>query len=279
MRIFFSTSDNVGAVDTEKANRYGNWWVERVPETGSTNADLLEAAQKGAPDRSVLVTDHQTAGRGRLGRVWEAPPGANLLVSFLHRDVTDHPHRLTQRLGLAAVRVLRQRFGIGAGLKWPNDIVVSVESNGAANDVKIAGILAQSVPSGSGAMHVVVGMGLNVAWAPSPGASAAAPVGVAATCVNDVKTSASPTLEPFDILMLVLDQLDDLATSSPADVFDEYRAVLRTLQRNVNCDMPDGSRITGRAVDVDEDGRLVVLDECAVSHRIDTADVVHLRNA
>ena len=272
MRIFFSTSDNVGAVDTEKANRYGNWWVERVPETGSTNADLLVAAQNGAPDRSVLVTDHQTAGRGRLGRVWEAPPGSNLLVSFLHREVTDHPHRLTQRLGLAAVRVLRARFDIDAGLKWPNDIVATVDSGAGPNDVKIAGILAQSVPADSGALHVVVGMGLNVAWAPSSDVALA-------VCVNDVKSPASATLEPFDILMLILDQLDELAMATPDEMSAEYRATLRTLGRRVNCDMPDDTRITGRAIDVDDDGRLVVVDECAVSHRIDTADVVHLRNA
>jgi BirA family biotin operon repressor/biotin-[acetyl-CoA-carboxylase] ligase len=255
-----------------KANRYGNWWVERVPETGSTNADLLVAAESGAPDRSVLVTDHQTAGRGRLGRVWQAPPGANLLVSFLHRDVVDHPHRLTQRLGLAAVRVLRQRFAIDAGLKWPNDVVARVGASAAAKDVKVAGILAQSIPATDGALHVVVGMGLNVAWAPSPDVAEA-------TCVNDVKPPTSPTLEPFDFLMLVLDQLDELAMSTPEEVSAEYRSVLRTLGRSVNCDMPDDTRITGRAVDVDDDGRLLVVDECALTHRIDTADVVHLRNA
>ena len=276
MRIFFSTSDNVGAVDMGKANRYGNWWVERVPETGSTNADLLAAARNGAPDRSVLVTDHQTAGRGRLGRVWEAPPGSNLLVSFLHREVTDHPHRLTQRLGLAAVRVLRSRFGIDAGLKWPNDIVATVESAEGRSDVKIAGILAQSVPADSGALHVVVGMGLNVGWAPSPDSESGT---VTATCVNDLKSPASATLEPFDILMLLLDQLDDMDMSTPDEVFTEYRSTLRTLGRKVNCDMPNDTRITGRAVDVDDDGRLVVVDDCAVTHRIDTADVVHLRNA
>ena len=75
MRIFLSTNDNVGAVDTGKANRYGNWLVERVSETGSTNADLLKAAENGAPNRSVLVTDHQTAGRGRLGFGFYDPGG------------------------------------------------------------------------------------------------------------------------------------------------------------------------------------------------------------
>jgi BirA family biotin operon repressor/biotin-[acetyl-CoA-carboxylase] ligase len=267
MRIFLSTNDNVGAVDTGKANRYGNWLVERVSETGSTNADLLKAAENGAPNRSVLVTDHQTAGRGRLGRVWEAPPGTNLLVSTLFRDVTDHAHRLTQHLGLAAAFVLRDSFGIDAGLKWPNDVVVSL----GGDDVKIAGILAQSTVSSTAGVHVVVGMGLNVGWAP--------PADVAiATCVNNVKAPGSANLTPFDILQLILRRFDEIEGLSPSESFGAYRASLRTLGKNVKCDMPDGTHITGRAVDIDTNGRLQVLDECAITHHIDTADVVHLRN-
>jgi len=115
-------------------------------------------------------------------------------------------------------------------------------------------------------------MGLNIAWAPSPDVADA-------ICVNDIKSASAPTLDPFDVLMLVLDQLDELSKSTPEEVSVEYRSVLRTLGKAVNCDMPDDTRITGRAVDVDDDGRLLVVDECAVTHRIDTADVVHLRNA
>jgi BirA family biotin operon repressor/biotin-[acetyl-CoA-carboxylase] ligase len=65
----------------------GRWSVWFVPETGSTNADLL--ARPESPDRTVLVAGHQTAGRGRLDRTWQAPPGANLLASILFRDVPD----------------------------------------------------------------------------------------------------------------------------------------------------------------------------------------------
>src|SRR6187431_3795401 len=73
------------------------WTVEHVAETGSTNADLLATAAA-RPDRSVLVADHQTAGRGRLDRRWEAPPGANLLVSILFHVVPHHPSELTRRV-------------------------------------------------------------------------------------------------------------------------------------------------------------------------------------
>src|SRR5580765_5214395 len=97
IRIFCSTAANVGGVDRQDHGHplawrplpladpavaaRGGWSVWYVAETGSTNADLLAGAD--APDRTVLVAGHQTAGRGRLDRTWEAPPSANLLTSIL----------------------------------------------------------------------------------------------------------------------------------------------------------------------------------------------------
>ena len=75
-----------------------------VAETGSTNADLLTWADAGTtPDRSVLRADHQTAGRGRLDRRWDAPSGASLLVSLLFLEPPSVPTRLTQAVGRATL--------------------------------------------------------------------------------------------------------------------------------------------------------------------------------
>ena len=93
------------------------WHVAVVEETGSTNADLLAAAADGAANRSVLVARHQTAGRGRLDRRWEAQPGANLLVSLLFREIPEAPHVLTQRVGLAAIAACQQVAGVQPTLK------------------------------------------------------------------------------------------------------------------------------------------------------------------
>src|SRR5689334_20618817 len=121
IRIFFNTAANVGAVDDHgpNARRAGvpGWTVEHVAETGSTNADLLATAAA-RPDRSVLVAAHQTAGRGRLDRRWEAPAGANLLVSILFHDVPPHPGELTRRVALAAVAASRTVAGVDVVLKW-----------------------------------------------------------------------------------------------------------------------------------------------------------------
>jgi BirA family biotin operon repressor/biotin-[acetyl-CoA-carboxylase] ligase len=220
------------------------WRIAVVDETGSTNADLLAAAASGAPDRSVLVARHQTAGRGRLDRRWDAPAGANLLVSLLFRAVPDHPHELTQRVALAASRACTEVAGVAPTLKWPNDLLLDGR--------KLAGVLAQS--GGSGPEYVVVGIGLNVGWAP------------------DGAARLGDDLEPAVVLEAMLAAYDRL----PTDITESYRSALATLGQSVRVELA-GSTVVGRALDVLADGRLVVLDECGITHRFDTGDVVHVR--
>jgi BirA family biotin operon repressor/biotin-[acetyl-CoA-carboxylase] ligase len=221
------------------------WHVRVVDETGSTNADLLAGAAAGAPDRSVLAARHQTAGRGRLDRVWVAPPGSNLLVSLLFTDVPHVPHVLTQRVGVAAATAAQRVGGVDARLKWPNDLLV--------DDRKLAGVLAQSTFV-DGRQCVVVGIGINVGWAPEGAAR------------------LGDGIDPLDVLAALLAAYDEL----PGDIAATYRTHLGTLGRAVRVELADGV-VEGRAIDVESDGRLVVLDECGISHRIDTGDVVHLR--
>ncbi len=215
-----------------------------VEETGSTNADLLDAAANGAPDRTVLVARHQTAGRGRLDRRWEAQPGANLLVSLLFREIPDKPHVLTQRVGLAAIVACQRVAGVKPTLKWPNDLLL--------NGAKLAGILAQARLGAQPA--VVVGIGVNVGWAP------------------DGSARLGDAVDPLDVLAELLRAYDEL----PADVWMQYRSNLGTLGRRVRVEVPDGM-VEGRALDVESDGRLVVVDECGITHRFAVGDVIHLR--
>jgi BirA family transcriptional regulator, biotin operon repressor / biotin---[acetyl-CoA-carboxylase] ligase len=239
-----STSDNLGAMTTPGAT----WQITTVDETGSTNVDLLAAAATGAADRSVLMARHQTDGRGRLDRRWAAPPGANLLVSMLFRDVPKHPHELTQRVALAAAEAGREVAGVSPTLKWPNDLLLDGR--------KLAGVLAQSGGRSDGGepAYVVVGIGLNVGWAPEGGAR------------------LGDGIDPAVVLDHMLDAYDRL----PADIAGLYRASLATIGQPVRVELP-GSAVFGRALDVMPDGRLVVLDECGITHRFDTGDVVHLR--
>ena len=215
-----------------------------VEETGSTNADLLLAAAAGAPDRTVLAARHQTAGRGRLDRRWDAPAGSNLLVSLLFRDIPEDPHVLTQRVGLAAIAACEAVAGLHPVLKWPNDLLLE--------GYKLAGILAQA--DFGAAPVVVVGIGVNVGWAPEGGAR------------------LGDGIDPLDVLAALLTAYDAL----PKDVWAVYRSHLGTLGQRVRVDLPDGE-VVGRALDVEPDGRLVVVDDCGLTHRFAVGDVIHLR--
>ncbi len=217
------------------------WTVAHLAETGSTNADLAATAAE-RPDRSVLVTDHQTAGRGRLDRRWDAPPGANLLASLLFHVVPEPPIDLTRRVGLAAIDAALDVAGVGAALKWPNDVMVG--------ERKLAGILAQRTPEGS----VVVGIGLNVGWAP------------------DGAARLGDGIDPLDVLRALLAAYDRL----PVDVTDRFARELTTIGRRVHVELPEGA-IDGTATGVEADGRLVVVDTCGLTHRLAVGDVVHVR--
>ena len=233
------------------------WDVRHVAETGSTNTDLIEQVLAGeAGNRTVLAADHQTAGRGRLDRRWDAPPGANLLVSMVVAPIPAVPAEVTHRIGLAAVAAVRRLVdpdvAATVGLKWPNDVLIG--------ERKLAGILAQRVP---GCDAVVVGMGLNVDWAPE-GAAA-------------VRAHASDGgITPAHVLLAVLEELDAL----PADVAALYRDTLVTLGRTVRIELPGGAEaLDARAVDVDDAGRLVVVGADGVRRDLDVGDVVHVRPA
>ena len=229
------------------------WRVEHVSETGSTNADLLLRAGSGAPHGSVLVTDHQTAGRGRLDRVWTAPPGVNLLVSILLREGFDptRPHELTQRVGVAAVEAIERLSPWRPVLKWPNDLLLDGR--------KLAGILAQVGVLAGVVDHVVVGIGINLGWAPE-GAARAEGVG------RD------------ELLGALLDRLAD-RWSEP--IGPAYRARLATLGQRVRVERPDGI-VEGTALAVGDGGELVVRTNGPAGERdvvVTVGDVVHLRPA
>lgn len=227
------------------------WRVHHVVETGSTNSDLLAAYAAGiVRDRTVLVTDHQTAGRGRLDRRWEAPPGANLLVSLLFTDLPDPAVELTQRVGLAAVRAAEPWCADHRrlALKWPNDVLL--------DERKLAGILAQRTTGGrDGLDAVVVGMGLNLGWAPEGAALLGGKV------------------SPASFLAVLLRRFDAL----PDQIGEAYRGALSTLGRQVRVELPDGAVLEGVGEDIDDRGRLLVRGEDGAVRHLDVGDVVHAR--
>ncbi len=236
------------------------WQVTRVEVTGSTNTDLVDSARAGAPFGSVLVADHQREGRGRLGRRWEAPPGSSLLVSILLPPELGrgHPQRLTQAVALAAAAACDDIAGVHPALKWPNDLLVG--------DRKLAGILAESVVAGGRVDAVVVGLGVNVNWPPEPPTELAGLM----TALNH---EAGRDIDRFRLLDALLARLGATDWSGLAA---RYRADLSTLGRKVRADL-GAVQIVGTAVDVTDEGELVVDGDDGRRHVITAGDVVHLR--
>ena len=216
-----------------------------------------------------MVADHQTAGRGRLDRRWESPPGANLLASVLLRPGCDESevHLCTGAVALAAADACAEVAGVEPVVKWPNDLLAG------SDEAKLAGVLAEVEFSGSALAAVVVGIGINVAW---PG-----PEGVGGTCLDLL----SPRGGPVDRHLLLDEMLAGLAARRPllddADgrrqLADEVRRRCSTIGRSVRVVLA-GEEILGQATDIDASGHLVV-DTGSGIRTVSAGDVVHLRAA
>ena len=254
-----------------RADLVGPWaQLDVVERTGSTNADLLAAAAAGAPDRTVLVAEHQEAGRGRLTRSWVAPPGSGITVSVLLRPAGISPSRfawLPLLAGLALLDTVRALTTVPAALKWPNDLLLGERQR------KAAGILAEVADAARPA--VVIGIGLNVAAAPpdQPRATSLATEG--ATCARtEVLTALLTNLAERESRWRE-GRGDADATRLRAD----YRAACATLGSEVRVELPGGAALHGIAEDVDRDGRLLLLDPAGHRRAVAAGDVVHLRRA
>ena len=230
--------------------------------TGSTNEDLSEAARVGAPEGTVHATEHQTAGRGRLDREWEAPPGSGLTLSVLLRPTEVDDARWTWIPLLAGVAVAKAVSEVDSSLdvrlKWPNDVEVDGR--------KLAGILVERVETPDGPA-AVVGIGLNVAMTrdqlPVPHATSLAIEGVDAQ-VGTVR----------ELLLRAIGRWYAMWRSEATNTTlrNAYLDWSGTVGQDVVVTMSDGSTIEGAATDIDEFGRLVVGGQ-----PVGAGDVTHVR--
>jgi BirA family biotin operon repressor/biotin-[acetyl-CoA-carboxylase] ligase len=241
--------------------------VRAFAELGSTNTALVGEARAGAPEGLVLVADHQTEGRGRLGRTWSAAPGTALLVSVLLRPplpIHEVPVVL-MAAGLAACDGVEAAAGFRPGLKWPNDLVVE--------DRKLAGLLTEA--TGGADPGVVLGLGINVGASAYPAELAAE-----ATSCEEV---ASRAVDRGELLVAFLTALESrysavLAGGGRDVTLDAYRADSATLGRRVRVELTSGPALDGSATRLAEDGRLVVVDDRGAEHLVSVGDVKHLRS-
>ena len=254
-------------IDAENLRRaLGERWarVDVVDEAESTNAVLMRDVD--APDRTVLVAEHQTTGRGRLDRTWQSPPRAGLTFSVVLRPTAPIPTWgwLPLLAGVALYEALRDVTAVQFALKWPNDLLH------APSEAKVAGILAQT--SGEA---VVVGIGLNVTTTqdelPVPTATSLLLCGAAEL---DRTRLLSASLQRMDARAA---QWSDVAGDAEAcGLAAAYRAACATLGRRVAVTTTTGASVVGEARGIDSDGRLLV-DSGGRLEVVGAGDVEHLR--
>jgi BirA family biotin operon repressor/biotin-[acetyl-CoA-carboxylase] ligase len=240
--------------------------VRHFEEIGSTNTEALEQAKAGAAEGLVVVADHQSAGRGRLGRTWSAEPGSALLVSVLLRPPLpiDEVPVVLMAAGLAACDAVEAAAGFRPKLKWPNDLVVG--------DRKLAGLLTES--TGDPEPAVVVGLGLNVTAGAYPG-------GLEQPATSCEEEAGRP-VDRAELLVGLLTALESryssvLTPGGRTATLEAYRADSATLGRRVRVELTGGDALEGEATAVADDGRLVVVD-AAGQHYVSVGDVKHLRS-
>ncbi len=262
--------------------------VRWVAETGSTNADALALGRNGDPEGIVLVADHQTAGRGRLGRTWQAPVGGSLLCTVLLRPPAAVAGSTTMAVAVAASDAVADLTGVRPRLKWPNDLVWPGDDS--APDRKLAGILAEvdwpaasqaadgwATPRPTDRLLVAVGIGLNVAW----GADVPDDLADIAVALDHI-TEHAPAPDRVALLVAFLRHLDVrygrlLADPAGASALQEaWRERSATLGRRVRVDLGSDD-LEGVAIDITAEGHLVIETLEGERRTIAVGDVVHLR--
>ena len=256
-------------------------WLDEV---GSTNTDL--AARVTGPeaelwtDFSVVATDNQVAGKGRLGRDWTAPAGASLAVSVLLRPQTPAGRPLPpESLGwfglLAGLAMTRAVNGFlpadrQAVLKWPNDVLIG--------EKKVCGVLSELVHTSQGAV-LIVGTGVNIALAdhdlPVPTATSLVLSGAPAETTTIDAVLAAYLTEFSRITRVFISAAGNVRSSG---LLEQVSDVCGTLGKSVRVELPSGESPVGTAIGINEDGSLVVeLGNCAEPLIVAAGDVTHLR--
>ncbi|HEY0258728.1 MAG TPA: biotin--[acetyl-CoA-carboxylase] ligase [Lacisediminihabitans sp.] len=261
--------------------------LEILDEARSTNTELVGRASgldgEDWPDFSVLVTDNQTDGRGRLGRVWVAPPGRSLAISVLLRPRLPAGEPLgLEHYGwlplIAGIAMTKAVAGLLADhtvtLKWPNDVQV--------DGLKVAGLLAELLPSGEA---VVMGAGLNLAFPaeelPTPtstslGLNGPRRGGIA--LAGEALADAALSRYLVELRSLSSEFLRYGADPAASGVSEQLSELCSTLGQEVRVQLPGGDDLVGTAVDIDPTGRLLVRrssDGAVVA--VAAGDVTHLR--
>ncbi|MBA3876431.1 MAG: biotin--[acetyl-CoA-carboxylase] ligase [Anaerolinea sp.] len=260
--------------------------LERLERVGSTNDVVRGWLSEGVEEVAVAVAGEQTAGRGRDGRTWTAPPGAALLLSAGFRPAWLAPERawrLAAIVALAMADAAEDAAGLGTGtirLKWPNDLVVITAGPGAAPEIrKLAGILGETDGLGTADPSAIIGIGVNADW---PGTTFPAELADSMTSLREA--SGGRPIDREALLDGFLDRLETRLDALRGGRFDVAGWAERqvTTGQIVRLESRDGTPELLRAVGVDgASGALLVedLDGGGAGHEraVLAGEITHLR--
>ena len=251
--------------------------IEHMRAVDSTQRVVREWLDAGQDEVCIAVAGYQTAGRGRNGREWVAPPGSALLLSTGFRPTTlaaRHAWRLAAVVAMAMRDAAEAVAGLKDGtlwLKWPNDIVADAHDGGIC---KVAGVIGETVSSGDRVGSAVVGIGVNTDWKMTD-----FPWAIAPTMTSLRELGGKRPIDNDALLEAFIDRLEPRYEGLLSDQFDAagWSVAQRTTGRTVVVDV-GGSQISGKGVGVDPDsGALLVQQEMGEQIAIDSGEVVRCR--
>ena len=240
----------------------------------STNREAVQLAQAEVEHGTVVVSDSQTAGRGRLSRTWFSPAGANLYCSMILRTARP-PERFTEWLSwlplisaLAAAEAIEQVSSLHVSVKWPNDLLIS--------ERKIGGILCESGTGTQSGPFQVIGIGINVNvdhddWP--------ADLRDSTTSIWQERKTVVDRNRLLAQLLLELEQcLDELALQGTNRLALAYHQRCSTIGHTVKATLANGNVVVGLAEGIGQDGSLRVRPQATQSGS-ETPEILHLRVA
>jgi len=256
---------SVGTIEKGLTTAFMGRRVIYYRSIGSTNDVARELAAQGAPEGTLVIAEEQTAGKGRLGRRWLAPPGTSLLMSLLFRPHFLAPYqaqRLTMICSLAVVDAINKVTGLLAAIKWPNDIVVRGK--------KAGGILTELGATAERLDYAIVGLGLNV----NLDFGAVEAMGELVTTATSLSQELGQEVSRLALLWRILESVEGRYQRLAAGELphDEWASRLVTLHNHIIVDTPQGV-VQGWAEGVDADGALILRTRCGERQRVLAGDV------
>jgi len=263
----YRLTKKIDLLDADRISRsLKTGWLGRdmhiYDEVSSTNAAAL-ALVSSYRNGTVILAETQTQGRGRLSRPWASPPGGIWMSLVLKPSMAlNHVYRINMAVSVALCRALSSIFGLDAGIKWPNDLLI--------RELKICGILMEVGAQVDRLDYAVVGLGLNanndLSQFPAEWRS------------SSLAAELGHGIDRCDLICRILEEIEVAYENLGSnEIFEEWRSRSLTLNRQVRITSAAGD-LVGEVVDLAEDGALI-LQVGEVQKRVLAGDCIHLRSA